>query len=1176
MIAVAEGHPHPRTLGWLGVSALAMGGSNQSLFLIGALLAAQGSAAVPLLGVGLVLSWMAAPGWTELVLMWPNRVGGIAATCAEAFRPYSPVLANLTGVCYWWGWVPTCGLTALLSASAIHQWYLPGVPVPLMAVGIVILFTLVNLAGVRWVSRLALPLAAVSAVLAFSSAIIPVLSGEVNWHVAAAFHLTSPFAGWFGGLTSLMAGLYLVGFAAPAFEAATCHVGEMKDPLRDLPRAMIASAAMAGVYFIVLPVVWLGVFGPKALEGDLAVVLGPTFAPLFGAGAKAAALAFMVFNMFHGSLQPLAGASRTLSQLSEDGLLPRFMALRARTDAPWVATLLTAGFAVVFLLAGDPIWIVAGANLTYLIGIALPNVAVWLLRRDAPAMERPWRAPKGTIRLGLFAAVAWLVSTILGFQQFGLPTVLFGIALAYSGAALYALRLWSDRRALGVPTRWRSLHLKLTGAMLAVLVLDGAGYLLAVSSLSHSGQEVLVTACEDIFVAVALLTIAVGLVLPGMIGHASTQVAEAADRLAAGTLPALTHAMVEIGQGRLDTPIPDLQLQAVTVHSHDEMHSMAISFNTMQAEIVRASNALGDTREQLRESRASLEHLAFHDPLTGLANRSLFRDRVEHARARASRSKLGYAVLLLDLDNFKTVNDSLGHAAGDRLLRAVAERLGRVLRPGDTAARLGGDEFALLVEELEDPRAAEIAARRVLAVLLKPFPIEGRDLTTHGSVGVAIAEDHADPDDLLRRADVAMYAAKMAGKGGYLFFSETLHHAALERLAIEQDLRVALSERQFRLVYQPQVDSATGRVVGAEALVRWEHPSRGVILPDSFISVAEEGGMVIELDHFVLLEACRQAMSWKAAGISPLRVAVNVSGKAFEQDGLVARVRNALEETGLPAAELEIELTESVAVRQTDAALAALGELRVLGVRIAIDDFGTGYSMLSKLQQFPVDRLKIDRSFIAGIRRQTDAAPIVAAMISMAHGLGLDTVAEGVETDEQLAFLVRHRCDQFQGYLFSKAVEPAEFEALVRQGTQFITEAHIPDRATLEAASRVVGEEPSLEEFIAASLGELQRLTGLDAVYLSRADGGGAEMAVDSRRAPAAQPGTASFEARVEVSVILANGTVFGILGGRSGVPILLPPHALRAMELFATLIASRAKQDIESRARAATTILTA
>jgi len=583
-----------------------MGGSNQSLFLLGALVASQGSAAVPLLIVGLLLSYAAAFGWTELVLMFPDRVGGIAASCAEAFRPYSPVLSTLTGVCYWWGWVPTCGLTAILSASAITQWYLPNVPVPPLAVGLVLVFTLVNLAGVRWVTRLAIPIAFASAGLALVSGLAPVFAGTVDWQLASSFHLVSPFSGLFGDVTSAMAGLYLIGFAAPAFEAAACHVGETVDPERNVPRAMLASGAMAAVYFVLLPVIWLGVLGPETLQQDLAQILGPTFAPVFGSTARAAAIGFMMLNMFHGTLQPLAGASRTLMQLAEDGLLPRLLALRSRADVPWVATFLTALPAIAFLLAGDPTWLIAAANLAYLVGIGLPSVAVWLLRRDAPHLLRPYRAPRGTIELGLLAAAAWGLSCLLGFQQFGLPTVILGLMLCYSGAGLYALRRLFDRRRAGLPGLKASLHLKLTGAMLLVMALDGAGYLLAVDHVDRE-QVALVAALEDIFVAVALLTVSVGLVLPGMIAHAAEEVARAADHLATGTLADLVRAIQALGVGDLDAAHARVDVVPVRVHTGDELGAMAASFNIMQENVAAAALALAGAREGLRHARNDLE-----------------------------------------------------------------------------------------------------------------------------------------------------------------------------------------------------------------------------------------------------------------------------------------------------------------------------------------------------------------------------------------------------------------------------------------------------------------------------------------------------------------------------------------------------------------------------------------
>ena len=627
--ATAKHPPHPRTVGWFGTTCVAMGGINQSLFLIGALLVGQGaipgqgSAAVPLLIVGLLLSWAATPGWTELILIYPNRVGGIAATCAEAFRPVSPVLANLTGVCYWWGWVPTCGLTALLSASAIQQWYLPWISVPFLASGIVVFFTIVNLCGVKWVMRLAMPIATISAVLAFLSAVIPVTYGTVDWHQAFTFHLTVPFAGTFGQVTSIMAGLYLVGFAAPAFEQAACHVGETIDPKKNVPRAMYASAGMASLYFIILPVIWLGALGPEPLGRDLAQELGPTFAPLLGGAAKAAAIWFMMMNMFHGTIAPLAGASRTLAQLSEDGLLPEFLAWRSRTDAPWAATVLTAGMSIVFLLIGDPVWLIAAANLTYLIGIAMPNVAVWLLRRNEPDLPRPYRAPRGTIVLGLVAAGIWGLTVVLGFEQFGLLTVIVGFVFAYSGSAAYAWRKFSDRRKAGLPGIARSLHLKLTGAMLIVLTLDAVGYLIAVSSVGQH-DTALIAALEDIFVVVALLTICVGLILPGMIAHSAVQVSNAASELVSGTLADFTRAMRALSSGDLDGAKARFVPAPISINSRDEVGEMARNFNLLQEEIGRAAGGLEGARAGLLQSRAAITD----------TNQRLYVELVERKRAQ--------------------------------------------------------------------------------------------------------------------------------------------------------------------------------------------------------------------------------------------------------------------------------------------------------------------------------------------------------------------------------------------------------------------------------------------------------------------------------------------------------------------------------------------------------------
>jgi signal transduction histidine kinase/CheY-like chemotaxis protein len=504
--------------------------------------------------------------------------------------------------------------------------------------------------------------------------------------------LLAPFAGVFGKWTSAMAGLYLIGFAAPAFEAAACHVGETRDPLKNVPRAMFASALMASVYFLVLPVVWLGALGVGPIGGELSHTLGPTFAPLLGGLAQTAAIWFMVFNMFHGTLQPLAGASRTLMQLAEDGLLPRILSLRMRrTDAPWVATLLTAGMSIVFLLSGDPTWVIAAANLTYLIGICLPSIAVWLLRRNEPLRVRPWRAPRFTIGLGALAACAWGVSTVMGFEQFGLATVLAGLGLAYSGSALYALRLWLDRR--GQPRRnpLHSLHVKLTGAMLLVLVLDGAGYLLAVTRVDQTHNE-LVVALSDIFVTVALLTISVGLILPGLISHAVGEVASAAERLAHGTLADLNRAIKALGSGDLASAHAIPSVTEVVVRSRDEIGEMAESFNAMQHEIARSSTSLGDARLRMLEANEQREQLELE---------------VRQSQKMEAVGQLAGGVAH-DFNNLLTVIIGYADIALMRNPDASADEIGEIRRAADRAGELTQQLLAFSRRQMVQPKVIDL------------------------------------------------------------------------------------------------------------------------------------------------------------------------------------------------------------------------------------------------------------------------------------------------------------------------------------------------------------------------------------------------------------------------------------------------------------------------------------
>ncbi len=710
--------PHPRTLNWFGTSSLAMGGSNQSIFILAALLvgqgtiSGQGTAAIILLMVGVVLGCLAVPGWIELLLMYPNRVGGIAATCAEAFRPYNPILANLAGICYWWGWVPTSGLCSLLAATAIHDWYLPQLPVVPTAIGFVLIFTAVNLVGVKWAARVAIPIATVSAILALISGLGPVLAGTVDWRQATNFHLTVPFEGWFGGVTSVMAGLFLIGFVAPAFETAACHVGEMINPQQSLPRTMLASAAMACLFFIPLPLIWLGVLGPEALSKDLAQVLGPTFAPVFGAAAKAIAVWFMLLNLILGGLQPLCGAPRTLSQISEDGLIPRIFASRARfTDAPWFATLFTSGFAIFFLLLGDPIWLIAATNFTYVFGgLVMPSLAVWLLRRDAPHATRLWRAPKGTIGLGLLAAAVWATTALLGFQQFGLSTVIIGLAFAYSGSLLYVWRRMEDRRVANLPFTFETLHLKLTGAMVLVLLLDGAGYYLAVSNLPQTGSPLL-TILEDIFVVVAFLTVAVGLVLPGMIVFSAQEVSNAALRLSRSTVKDFAQAMKALGEGRLELAHAQVENQPIAVSSKDELGHMIVSFNELQTNIALAAHGLDAAREGLSQARTTITN----------TNAELAQ-KLEELRLSQERMKIAaesgqVAVWEIDLLTRKLIWDETCFS----LYEAERERFD---------GTLGG--WSELLHP--DDRAANLQALDEAVSGAKKYDIEFRILRTDGEV----------------------------------------------------------------------------------------------------------------------------------------------------------------------------------------------------------------------------------------------------------------------------------------------------------------------------------------------------------------------------------------------------------------------------------------------------------
>jgi diguanylate cyclase (GGDEF)-like protein len=431
----------------------------------------------------------------------------------------------------------------------------------------------------------------------------------------------------------------------------------------------------------------------------------------------------------------------------------------------------------------------------------------------------------------------------------------------------------------------------------------------------------------------------------------------------------------------------------------------------------------------------ALAHAAEHDFLTGLPNRMLLNDRLTQAIASSRRYQKKVAVLFLDLDGFKHINDSLGHPIGDKLLQSIAKRLMNCVREADTVSRSGGDEFVVLLSPVERSDDVAITARRMLQELAQPHRFEGHDLHVTASIGVSVyPDDGQDAETLIKTADIAMYQAKENGRQSFQFFKPAMNVRAVERQSMEESLRHALDRGEFTLHYQPKVNVSTGDITGAEALIRWTHPTRGPVSPAQFISVAEDCGLIPSIGKWVLREACTQAAAWLKAGLSLGTMAVNISAMEFRQGGFLEGIFAIIEKAGLDPRFLELELTESVLMKNTGPTESILAKLRAGGVQLAIDDFGTGYSSLSYLRKFPVDALKIDQSFVRQITTAPNETAIVTAMISMGRSLKLRVIAEGVETQEELAFLRTHQCEQAQGYYFSRPVVAEQFAQLLKSG----------------------------------------------------------------------------------------------------------------------------------------------
>lgn len=435
-----------------------------------------------------------------------------------------------------------------------------------------------------------------------------------------------------------------------------------------------------------------------------------------------------------------------------------------------------------------------------------------------------------------------------------------------------------------------------------------------------------------------------------------------------------------------------------------------------------------------KEAEARIRYLALHDALTGLPNRSLLKDRLARAITHARRKGSQVAVMMLDLDHFKDINDSLGHHVGDILLQTVAERLRACLREGDTAARLGGDEFVILLGDVTSQADIDVVAGKVLHTLRQPFFLEQHQLQIGGSIGVSLfPHDGEDPNNLLRAADTAMYEAKGSGRGVHRLFTPEMNAATMQRLELVNDIHKACANHEFTLYYQPQVAVDGYRITGVEALLRWNHPRQGLVLPSLFVPLLEELGLIVEVGDWALLEACRQNMAWQEQGHAPIRMAVNLSAQQFYRGDIVTSVKRALALSGMAPQWLELELTEGLTLDDTETTIQIMCELKALGIHLSLDDFGTGWSSLSYLRRFPLDRIKIDRSFMSEVTTQPNAAAVVQGIFNLAQSLGLGCVAEGVENIDQLDYLKRNLCSEIQGFLFSRPLTPEGLSGFLAQ-----------------------------------------------------------------------------------------------------------------------------------------------
>ncbi len=514
------------------------------------------------------------------------------------------------------------------------------------------------------------------------------------------------------------------------------------------------------------------------------------------------------------------------------------------------------------------------------------------------------------------------------------------------------------------------------------------------------------------------------------------------------TIPAEDVERIAGGMRQLIKHGVSFSLEHRVQHSNGEYRVVQQQAEVFAFTGARAKQIIGTVRDITVEKQTEehIRRLAFFDSLTGLPNRRMFQERLTNALALAGRREKQIAVLFLDLDRFKRINDTLGHAIGDAFLAEIAARLKTLMRRSDTVAsnsedreedliaRLGGDEFTVLLTDFKHTLDAAKVAQRILSEIQRPVVINGREVISGVSIGIALyPEDGRDVDTIIKNADTAMFHAKSSGRGRYQYYSAEMNASAVAKLALESDLRHAIARSEFLLHYQPKLDLATNRIVSVEALVRWQHPKRGLVQPGEFIELAEETGMIMELGAYVITQACLQFKQWQAMGIDLESIAVNLSPVQFRRDDLVEHIAEILDSTGVPPNRLELEITEGAVMHNEEKSIETMKRLKALGISLSMDDFGVGYSSLSHLTRFPIDRLKIDQSFISDLPQNQEKAAVVRAIVAMAHSLNLATVAEGVETAEQERFMKAVGCDQFQGYFLSRPIPAQELKALIEK-----------------------------------------------------------------------------------------------------------------------------------------------